>query len=70
LDEYEITKVFGKSKEVVEIVLDPYRETADIDESNNYWPRKMAPSRFELFKQATPPRGTSRGQNPMRDGRR
>nr|MBI1228578.1 M1 family peptidase [Cytophagales bacterium] len=69
LDEHEITKVFGKSKEVSEIVLDPYRETADIDESNNYWPRRFSPSRFELFKRATPPRGTSRGQNPMRESR-
>ena len=69
LDEHEITKVFGKSKEVAEIVLDPYRETADIEDSNNYWPRRFSPSRFELFKRATPPRGTSRGQNPMRDSR-
>ncbi len=69
LDEYEATKVFGKSKEVAEIVLDPYREIADIEEENNYWPRKFTPSRFELFKRATPPRGTSRGQNPMRDNR-
>jgi hypothetical protein len=70
LDEYEITKVFGKQKEVVEIVLDPFRETADVDEENNYWPRKFMPSRFELFKSATPPRGTSRGANPMRDAQK
>lgn len=70
MDEYEITKVFGKQKEVVEIILDPFRETADVDEENNYWPRKFVPSRFELFKSAAPPRGTSRGANPMRDAQR
>ncbi|WP_035806803.1 M1 family metallopeptidase [Lunatimonas lonarensis] len=70
LDEYEITKVFGKQKEVVEIILDPFRETADVDEENNYWPRKFMPSRFELFKSATSPRGTSRGPNPMRDAQK
>ena len=65
MDEYEITKVFAKDKEVAQIILDPYRETADIDESNNYWPRKFTPSKFELFKQSAPSRGTSSGSNPM-----
>ncbi|MCC5938441.1 MAG: M1 family metallopeptidase [Lunatimonas sp.] len=70
MDEYEITKVFGKPKEVVEIILDPFRETADVEEENNYWPRKFVPSRFELFKSSMPPRGTSRGANPMRDAKK
>jgi len=66
LDEYEVSKVFAKQKEVVQIVVDPYRETADIDESNNYWPRQFMPSKFELFKQKAPGRGTSSGPNPMK----
>ncbi|WP_209329854.1 M1 family metallopeptidase [Lunatimonas salinarum] len=70
MDEYEITKVFGKQKEVAEIILDPFRETADVEEENNYWPRKFVPSRFELFKSNMAPRGTSRGGNPMRDSQR
>lgn len=49
-DENNVTKVFAKDKQVVSIQIDPYRETADIDESNNAWPRKSQPSRFELFK--------------------
>ncbi|WP_114752259.1 M1 family metallopeptidase [Pleomorphovibrio marinus] len=69
LDEYEVTKVFAKEKEVAEIILDPFRETADVDEENNYWPQRAIPSRFELFKQQSAPRGTSRGPNPMRDAR-
>ena len=32
-------------------VQDPYWETADIDTSNNAWPRKITRSRLELFKQ-------------------
>ena len=36
---------------MVGLVQDPYWETADIDTSNNAWPRKITPSRLELFKQ-------------------
>jgi len=55
---------------VKSINLDPYRETADIDESNNSWPREYAPSRFELFKQQTLPRGATAGPNPMQEARK
>jgi len=68
-NEYKITKVFAKAKEVKSIKIDPYRETADINETNNSWPREYTPSRFELFKDKTPPRGSSTGANPMRDSR-
>ncbi|WP_022824356.1 M1 family metallopeptidase [Hymenobacter norwichensis] len=47
----EVTKVFITEKPVVSFVLDPYLETADTDLSNNAWPQKAAPSRFELFEQ-------------------
>ncbi|MBT0812059.1 M1 family metallopeptidase [Litoribacter ruber] len=70
LNESEVTKVFPKKKEVQSIVLDPYRETADIDEANNYWPRQQLPSRFELFKQNSGARGASTGDNPMKRARR
>lgn len=66
LDEHEVTKVFAKAKEVERIVLDPHRETADIDEANNHWPRQFMPSKFEMFKQNMAPRGTSTGPNPMK----
>ena len=68
-DENKVTKVFAKDKEVVSVQLDPYRETADIDELNNAWPRKGQPSRFELFKQQQAPRGSSAGSNPMQQAR-
>lgn len=66
-NENEVTKVFAKKKEVKSVRLDPYRETADIDEENNYWPRRHLPSKFELFRQGTGPvRGASSGDNPMK----
>jgi hypothetical protein len=46
-----ISKVFILDKEVEEINLDPNLETADIDRSNNYWPPRIVPSRFKIFKQ-------------------
>lgn len=46
----EVTKVFMFDKEVEQITLDPFRETADTDLNNNYWPEKREPSRFELYK--------------------
>ena len=68
-DENKVTKVFAKDKEVVAVQLDPYRETADINENNNSWPRKATPSRFEMFKQQQSPRGASAGPNPMQQSR-
>jgi hypothetical protein len=51
LNEEKVTKVFVKNKEVTSIILDPYKETADIDESNNSFPVREIPTRFQLFKQ-------------------
>jgi hypothetical protein len=47
----KISKVFNTEKEVTSIVLDPFEETADIDLSNNYWPKQELPSRFQLYKE-------------------
>lgn len=70
LSESEVSKVFAKKKEVKSIVLDPLRETADIDEDNNYWPRQFLPSRFELFKGSKSVRGASSGDSPMKKAKR
>jgi hypothetical protein len=60
-------KSFVKNKEVASIKLDPMRETADIDESNNGWNNIPTPSRFNLFKQGQGARRGAGGQagNPM-----
>jgi aminopeptidase N len=47
----QVTKVFVTDKPVVAFTLDPFLQTADTDLSNNAYPRKLAPSRFELFEQ-------------------
>ena len=50
LNENKVTKVFMTGKEAVSIKLDPMKETADIDESNNSWPKIDEPSKLQLFK--------------------
>ncbi len=51
-NEDKFSKVFVKDKEVTAIRLDPFRETADIDERNNNWPVREIPSRFQVFKRS------------------
>ncbi|MFT3910647.1 MAG: M1 family metallopeptidase [Ferruginibacter sp.] len=66
-NENKVVKTFLKDKEVASIKIDPLRETADIDESNNNWPLVQEPSKFQLFKSkgGNAPRGTGGGTNPM-----
>jgi hypothetical protein len=68
LNEKHVSKFYVQDKEVASIKLDPMRETADIDESNNYWGKLPEPSKFSIFKQkvnAAAARGQSVGVNPM-----
>lgn len=71
MSEPTVTKIFGTDRPVVRIVLDPYLETADCDLSNNSWPPRPEPTRFEIFKQQG--NGYSRygaqGDNPMQRAR-
>jgi hypothetical protein len=46
-NENEVTKVFVKDKEVTNIVIDPKEETADINTSNNVFPKREGSSRFD-----------------------
>ena len=46
----KITKLIVTDEPMVGLVQDPYWETADINVDNNAWPRKLNPSRLELFK--------------------
>ena len=45
----EVTKVFSATQEIQSIVIDPDLETADVDTTNNSWPKKEA-NKFEKFK--------------------
>jgi hypothetical protein len=67
LNEKHVSKFYVQDKEVASIQLDPYRETCDIDETNNYWGKLPEPSKFQVFKQrvAAGARGQSTGVNPM-----
>ena len=49
-------------KPMKSIELDPYRETADIDRNNNYFPPVMESTKFQLFKMR---RGFGGEDNPM-----
>lgn len=58
----KISKVFPTDKLVKNIVLDPLMELADVDLSDNYFPRRPQPTRFEIFKYDMMNRGD---KNPM-----
>ncbi|MDP6446799.1 MAG: M1 family aminopeptidase, partial [Pirellulaceae bacterium] len=53
-----VSKLFISDKEVKSLTLDPHLETADVDLENNYFPRRIIKSRFQLYKQ-------TRGKNEM-----
>ena len=68
LNENKVVKTFIKDKEVASVKLDPYRETADINESNNSWNTIAEPSRFSIFKSGMGGGrrgGGGQGGNPM-----
>ncbi|MDB5130768.1 MAG: hypothetical protein JWR02_517 [Mucilaginibacter sp.] len=67
LNEKHVSKFYVQDKEVASILVDPYKETCDIDEKNNYWGKLPEPSKFQVFKQKVnaAARGVSTGVNPM-----
>jgi hypothetical protein len=46
----EVGKVVASEKEIVKIEVDPDEETADIDTSNNSWPKRKKLGEFNSFK--------------------
>ena len=66
-NENKVSKVFVTTKSVTNIKLDPLRETADIDESNNIWPKEIIKSKFTLYKEKANARGAAGGLNPMQN---
>ena len=45
-----VRKMLVREGEIAEIVVDPHWEIADVDVTNNHYPRQFVPSRLELFK--------------------
>ena len=66
----QVTKIFATKKEVKSFTLDPKLETADTDLNNNYYPRKMILSKFELYKKKKYNRSQSGKENKMQRKRR
>lgn len=67
-NEKNIVKTFAFKKKVTKILIDPLRETADIDITNNEWPGVEKSSKFKLFKEAQIQRsrgGATNNLNPM-----
>ena len=50
LNENKVKKVFVKDKEVVNIVIDPLKETADVNTADNVFPKVNQGSKFEELK--------------------
>ncbi len=46
----KVKKLLVEDKEISQIIIDPNWETADADIENNYYPRRIIPSRIETFK--------------------
>ncbi len=54
------------AQRLVQVELDPQRETADTNRDNNYFPPRLEPSHFELFKSGK----KQPGDNPMKSARK
>ena len=50
LNEKRFKKVFVKDKEVVNVMVDPNMDTADINIEDNIFPKVYQPSRFDEFR--------------------
>lgn len=55
-----VKKLLVSEREIVSLLVDPSRETADADIENNYYPRRFVPSRIESFKSSGSSRRVSR----------
>jgi len=70
MSEPTVTKVFVTPEPAIQITLDPMLETADVDMTDNYWPARPQPTRFELFKSEGGRGRWDGGENPMQRARR
>lgn len=51
-NEEVVTKVFVLEKEVENVIVDPFNETADVNEVNNHFPPKEIQSDFQRYKES------------------
>ena len=55
-----VSKMLVTEKKIAKLEIDPYRETADVDIENNFYPRRIREHQFRLSK-------PSKSGNPLRD---
>ena len=61
-DPRSVNKLIITDKTIEQLEIDPQRQTADADSSNDHWPPKLVPTRFKLFKDEA-------SKNPMQKKR-
>ncbi len=66
-DDAFVSKVFWFKEPIMQVELDPFLETADIDRSNNYWPHRTEMTKFQMYqsRQSRKYGGGAGGMNPM-----
>jgi hypothetical protein len=47
MNDKEVSRTFATQKAITKIVVDPKLETADIDTTNNTWPKQEVKSKFD-----------------------
>jgi len=66
MDNQTATKVYPRSKDLKEVILDPFLETADINMDDNFFPRRESTDRFDVIKRQS----RNGGENPMQRQKR
>jgi hypothetical protein len=47
MNDKEVSRTFATKKAITKIQIDPKQETADIDLTNNTWPKELVKSKFD-----------------------
>jgi hypothetical protein len=47
MNDKEVSRTFATKKAITKIQIDPKQETADIDLTNNTWPKEVVKSKFD-----------------------
>lgn len=64
---HNVKKLFVLENDLLSVAVDPQWETADVNVENNYYPRRIVPSRIEMFK--SPPKEGLEYRDIMQDSK-
>ena len=70
LSDRTVSKLFFTTKQIAQVVLDPQDETADLDRTNNMFPRETKPATFQLQKDKKKRNPMQQLQRPSSDAGR